>query len=416
MIFRREYKQLRAIEDRIRELIGWEAYREGKKIAFTPDGRTVELGAVQHRGDEQAWQGRPHDLIGFDEITHFLESQFRFLMGWLRTARLGARQRVIATGNPPLTDEGEWVIDYWGPWLNPDHPNPAKSGELRWYAVIDDRDVEVENGEPFQVGDEEIVPKSRTFIPARVEDNPVYMRSGYKATLQNLPEPMRSKLLKGDFLIRADDDEWRLIPYGDILECVRKDDKARMRREWKKMPFTLACDVGRYGRDKTAFVLAKGGWVTQFETYQKQSTMQTASRAMQMHDELKKKGVKIRSFRIDDTGVGGGVTDRLLEQDYDVVPMNFGASPFDDERFYDLRSEMWWNLREMIETGDCSLPKDKEMIRQLASPRYEITSGKKIKLESKEQMIKRGIKSPDKGDALAMVLYPEDWISKVGVL
>ena len=416
IIFRREYKQLRGIQDRIREVIGWDRYKEGKNIAYTVDGRTIELGAVQHEGDEQAFMGRPHDFIGFDEISHFMERQFRFLMGWLRTARVGARQRVVCTGNPPLTEEGEWVIDFWGPWLNPDHPKPAAPGELRWYAVIDNEDVAVESGDPIQAGDEVITPRSRTFIPAQVEDNPVYMRSGYKATLQNLPEPMRSKLLKGDFSALHEDDEWQLIPYHAILACVRKGEKPTgMRREWKKLPFTLSCDVARYGKDETVFALAKGNWVSSLESHSKQSTMKTVSQAMQIHDQLKEKGVRVRSFRVDDTGVGGGVTDRMLEEDYEVVPMNFGASPFDSERFYDLRSEMWWNVRELILAENCSLPNDKGLIRQLASPRYEVTSGRKIKLESKEHMMRRRIKSPDKGDAVVMVLYPEDWISRVGV-
>ncbi len=415
IIFRREYKQLRWIEDRLRQLLGFGAYKEGKKIATTQDGRTVELAAIQHEGDEEAFQGRPHDLLEFDEITHFTEKQFRFLMAWRRTTRVGIRQRVVCAGNPPLAAEGEWVIDFWGPWLDPAHDNPAEPGELRWFVVIEGKDVEVPSSDLFKVGEETLTPMSRTFIPARVEDNPILMQSGYKATLQNLPEPMRSKLLKGDFLIRADDDEWQLIPYEDIIACIRKDGENEIRREWKKMPFTLACDVARYGKDKTAFVLCKGGFVTRFEIYAKVSTMQTASRCMEMQDELTAKGVRIRSFRIDDTGVGGGVTDRLMEEDYDVVAMNFGAAPFDNERFYDLRSEMWWNLRELIMARECSLPDDREMIRQLASPRYQITSSRRIKLESKEQMMKRRVKSPDKGDALAMGLYPEDWISQVGV-
>jgi hypothetical protein len=55
------------------------------------------------------YQGRPHDLKAFDEITHFTEAQFRTLIGWLRTDNPNIRQRVVAAGNPPTTPEGEWV-------------------------------------------------------------------------------------------------------------------------------------------------------------------------------------------------------------------------------------------------------------------------------------------------------------------
>ena len=63
--------------------------------------------------------------VFFDEIGHFLESQFRFLIGWMRTSTPGERCRVVATGNPPTSAEGEWIIQYWGPWLDPQHPYPA---------------------------------------------------------------------------------------------------------------------------------------------------------------------------------------------------------------------------------------------------------------------------------------------------
>jgi hypothetical protein len=71
----------------------------------------------------------------FDEICHFTEGQFRTLIGWLRTDNPDIRQRVIAAGNPPTSAEGEWVKRFWGAWLDPQHPNPAKPGELRWYVT-----------------------------------------------------------------------------------------------------------------------------------------------------------------------------------------------------------------------------------------------------------------------------------------
>src|SRR5262249_44914675 len=155
--------------------------------------------------DEKKYQGRAHDLKASDEITHFHEAQFRYLTGWRRSADAKQRTRVIATGNPPTDTEGEWIICFWGPWLDKTYHRPAAPGELRWFTTVAGKDIEVPDDRPFVIVDKEIVydfdprkhqptdvirPLSRTFIPARIEDNPVYMASGYIATLQAMPEPL----------------------------------------------------------------------------------------------------------------------------------------------------------------------------------------------------------------------------------
>jgi hypothetical protein len=139
IIFRREYKQLSAIIRRARKI--YRAFaserRGGEEWAFR-DGRHLELGAVQHPGDEIGFVGRAHDFKGFDEICHFLFMQFAYLTGWLRSTTVGQRVRIVCTGNPPTTVEGEWVLDYWGPWLRSNHPHPAQPGELRYFVKYDD--------------------------------------------------------------------------------------------------------------------------------------------------------------------------------------------------------------------------------------------------------------------------------------
>jgi hypothetical protein len=181
IIFRRQSTQLLGIQNRLLDEIlhsrkNWNGQDD---ILRQPDGRQVEFGSCNIIGDEQKYQGRPHDLIGFDEITHFQESQFRFLIGWLRTTKEGQRCRVVCSGNPPTDAEGEWIIQFWGPWLDRNHPNPALHGELRWYAVVDGVDTSVEDGKPFVHNGELIQPQSRTFIPYHVEDNPFLMATGY---------------------------------------------------------------------------------------------------------------------------------------------------------------------------------------------------------------------------------------------
>src|SRR5262249_133159 len=151
-----------------------------------PGGRSLEFGAVSVQGDENKYKGRPHDLKAFDELTEFLESQYRFLIAWNRTTIKGQRCRVVATGNPPTTQAGTWVIWDWAAWVESHYPKKGLPGELRWFAAIDGRDTELPDGSAIEHAGERITPKSRTFIAARVDDNPYLMQTGYKERLQNL--------------------------------------------------------------------------------------------------------------------------------------------------------------------------------------------------------------------------------------
>ena len=252
VIFRREYAELKGIRERAQELYEDIGRFNGQlELWRITDGEhkgvRIEFGACQNLGDERKFQGRPHDLKAFDEITQFTEEQFRFLITWNRTSRIGQRSRVIATGNPPVNSEGRWVVDYWAPWLDPRHPNPAKEGELRYFITVPlgtisfvyadsgepvegfsrevlGHDIEVPDSRPIRIvedGEEPDVaePKSRTFIRARVEDNPRLMETGYRRTLQGLPEPLRSRMLRGDFGVGEEDNVWQVIPTDWVLQA-----------------------------------------------------------------------------------------------------------------------------------------------------------------------------------------------------
>src|SRR5262249_53147526 len=221
LILRREAVHLRAIEDRAREILGDRGrFNQAQGIwRDLPGSRQIEFGGCKDPGDEQAYRGRPHDLIVFDEADQFQERMIRFIAGWLRTTRRDQRCRLLLNFNPPSSAEGEWLLSYFAPWLSyldlefqPHHPQPAAPGELRWYAMVDGKEVERPDGAPFGHRGETIQPKSRTFIPARLMDNPHLLVTGYGATLQALPEPLRSQLLYGDFKIGRQDDAWQVIP------------------------------------------------------------------------------------------------------------------------------------------------------------------------------------------------------------
>lgn len=404
IIFRREFPQLRSIVDRMQSVLGDKGrFHKTSLIWSLQDGRMIELGAVQHSGDERKYQGRAHDLKAFDELAHFTEAQFRMLCGWLRSTDPSQRCRVLAAGNPPTEAEGEWVIRYFAPWLDVAHPNPAKPGELRWFTVLDNREVELENGAPFLHKGERISPKSRTFVPARVEDNPYYMASGYKATLQALPEPLRSKMLYGDFSAGREDNPYQIIP----TEWV---EKAMARAGSRAKPGVLSAigvDVARGGSDATVITLRYGYWFEKQHVYPGSATPNGDAVAQYV---ITARAGRVCPVQVDVIGVGASAYDCLRRYiGNDAVAMNASEASCARDRsgqlsFYNQRAEWWWRLREALdpEQGEgLVLPQDRELLADLVAPRFRLTV-RGILLESKEQIRQRIGRSPDKGDSFVL--------------
>jgi hypothetical protein len=106
---------------------------------------------------------------------------------------------------------------------------------------------------------------------------------------------------------------------------------------------------------------------------------------------------------IDVPGVGGGVVDRLAELELPVVPYNGGEAPIDKERFVNARAEAFWTLRERFEQSEIDIdPDDDKLAAQLASIKWDIDLRRRINIESKDDMRKRGQVSPDRADAMAI--------------
>lgn len=410
IIFRREFPQLRGIIDRFTEIRGGTAgFNSQTGVWRLGDGRTLELASVPHEKNAWRFQGRPHDLKGFDEICHFTETQFRTIIGWNRTAKKGQRTRVVCTGNPPMQPEEEWVIRFWAPWLDPDHPNPAAPGELRWFVVIDGKDVEVDGPAPILHKGDELRPLSRTFIPARVDDNEFLMETGYKTTLQNLPEPLRTAMLKGVFGLQREDSRWQLIPTAWVdLAMERWKDTDR-----PEVPVTaLGADIARGGKDKTVLAPRRGpNYFDQLIKVAGADTPDGPTAAALITQNRDPETV----VNLDLIGVGGSAFDCLQGQDgVTVVAMvGSGSSSVRDRTgqlgMVNKRAEWWWALREALDPDHgigLALPPDPELRADLAAPRWKLTP-RGVQVEAKEDVIKRLGRSPDCGDAVAYGLADE---------
>lgn len=399
IIFRRIYKSLTAIIERSRAVYGLTGhYVEGEwKL---PDDRVVWFDSLQHEADKEKHQGQPHDLYVFDELPEFTESQFRFVIGWNRTTVEGQRCRVVATGNPPTDSDGEWVIRYFAPWLDDSHPNPARPGELRWFTTQGGKDVEVaRNWRGVDEFGQGIVPKSRTFIPARLIDNPILLRTGYMATLQAMPEPLRSQMLFGDFKAGREDNAFQVVPSAWV--------EAAMKRWQPKPPGSqdaLGVDVARGGKDKTVIAPRHGHWFGPLKRHPGKSTPDSRVTATLVLLERLDDSVA----NIDVIGVGSGPYDALRDAIADkAVAMNGAEKSIAKDKsgklgFVNQRAEWWWKMREGLDPAsgqDLELPPDPELKADLCAPRWKPTP-RGIQIEEKAEIIKRIGRSPDAGDAV----------------
>jgi len=411
IIFRREYPTLKGIIDRLREVIDDSGTYNGQdKVFRLKDGRQVELGAVQYAHDVRKYRGNPHDLHVFDEATEFDESQVRFLMGWNRSTYPNQRCRVLLTFNPPVNTRGQWVVRFFAPWLDLTHPNPALPGELRWYATIDGVETERPDGEPCKHNGETIQPLSRTFFPAKLADNPALARTNYGATLQSLPEPLRSQLLFGDFQAGIEIDAWQTIPTTWLQAAVER---------WKARPapdVPMTCvgmDVAHGGKDKTAFAPRYGDWFGRITVYPGAETPDGRT-AASLAVKIQKDDAVIN---VDAIGYGASAAERLADQppegygvDARAINVGAGSTCRDKSGKYkmaNIRAECYWRLREALDPDNeptLCLPDDPELVADLTAPRYEITpSG--IRIEKKEDIKTRlNGRSPDRGDAVALAM------------
>lgn len=423
IIFRRQAVQLVGIEDRVATVLGSrKGYNSQDGVWRLPNDRVLELGSVKEAEDWMKYQGRPHSLKAFDEIPHFMESQFRALIGWLRTEDPNERCRVVCAGNPPTDSDGEWVIRYWAPWLDPQHPRPASDGELRWFVTDEQgRDLEVPGPERVKVGSEWMTPKSRTFIRSSVDDNLFLDQTGYKATLQSLPEPLRSQMLRGDFLAGRSDPVWQAIP----TDWIRASQARWQPRAEKGQMTALGFDPCRGGKDKACAARRHGTWFDEL-VQAGGSVVTDGPTAAAFVVPLLRDGAPVV---IDAIGIGGAALDFLRGLNLNVHPMvGSEGSPNADAtgklRFRNRRAEMYWRVREALDPTNprpIALPPDKELFEDLAAVRYKVVqmgaalAG--LQMRDKDEIREVLGRSPDRGDSVAMTFMdgiPEPLFSEGG--
>ena len=163
----------------------------------------------------------------------------------------------------------------------------------------------------------------------------------------------------------------------------------------------IAVDVARYGPDSSVILRRRGDHVEDIQSFHDMDTMRLASRvadAIRDHNPA--------YVLIDEIGVGSGVVDRLRQLGHPVYGVNVARKARNDKKFANLRAEGYARIRDRFVSRRIYIPDDRRLIAELSSLRYSYDSYDRLKIESKEEIRKRNLPSPDKADALMLAFLP----------
>jgi hypothetical protein len=463
LILRREFPRTRALIEKSREIFsgrdtphGKDSFNESTHLWRLKNGATIEFGAMQYEESKNKYQGREHQNKLWDEITEFSESQYRFANIWCRDGDPNVRCRVVVTGNPPTTVDGEWVIDYWGAFIDPDFDGDrAEEGSLVWYVRVkidgDERDLEIGRTSVEEVREhikngtlpkrptykyidpdtnEEIIleGQSRSFLSGSLQDNRAMIAKGYDKKLQALPEFERVRFAQGKFLrvtestdlqviptawIMAAMDRWiaymgtKSLDYGNALTIYRtKNQSPNMS--------AMGVDPSRGGDDETAIAIRFNDWIAPLHL--------TKGKYVEDGDAVRDIIQNLRignpQINIDVVGVGSSPYDSCKKMGWSVMPINGGGAAVDRNgrpitdrtgllRFKDMNAMLAWKLMESLDpqyNPTLMLPPDPKLKAELCSIRRASIDGGVVTIESKKEIKKRLGRSPDRADAVKYAL------------
>ena len=199
----------------------------------------------------------------------------------------------------------------------------------------------------------------------------------------------------GQFPEEADD---TLIPLRDVEAAVKR--RSDIPPDTKPV---MGVDVARFGNDKTVIIIRHGPKVIYIDELRKSDIVNTTGAVVTA--ALK---YKLKDIIVDEIGVGAGVLDNLkADRRFNAQGLNGSNSSSNNEKYLNLRAEVFDGLRQRFADGDISIPNDPELISQLASLTYKYNARGQLQLESKDQIRSVGRQSPDKADAIALAFTSE---------
>lgn len=324
-------------------------------------GQMVAIGQKPADSDEVAFQGlhARHVLAILDEAAGLPDPLWDAVAGVVTSET----SRQLAIGNPDARG-GRFEKCFepgsgWEPIHVPVTASPAFTGE--------------------DVSDDLLA-----VLPSRA-----WVEDARRAWGENSPQ-YQSRVL-GEFPTTDVD---ALVTWAQIKQAQQA---AQLAVPW---PVIIGCDVARFGGDSTVITVRTGWSVRVVDSYRGRATTETAGLLTRLSERLG--GVPVH---VDDTGVGGGVTDLLRQNGVPTVAVIAAGAADDPKLFANVRAEGYWRARQAMEVGLLSLdPEDAELARQFARCRYKLDSRGRILIESKDAMRARGEPSPDRADAVTLTL------------
>lgn len=248
------------------------------------------------------------------------------------------------------------------------------------------------------------------------ELDPVYVRFVMNKTDKTLAKLVNYDVMNGTGLITETIKEeietakkdptlfahiWLGEPLGQSDSAVmsRSDILDAMNREVDDDGAVIVgVDVARMGSDRTVLWKRKGFKTTDYKVYTHKRTTEVSD----LIEDFVNNNTETE-IRVDDTGVGGGVTDILIRRGYNIIPINFGGEPADKDRYTNVISEAWFYLKNIIK--EIELPEDRDLLMELSTREWKQDPRGRRKIESKDDYKKKGYKSPDLADACIICYY-----------
>jgi len=290
--------------------------------------------------------------FGIDQAEQITENQFLLFTGRLRLNLPDIRYKALLTANP---DPG-WLRSRFIEQILPDH----------------------------------------RYIPALPKDNPFLPADYEKKLRENLPPELVRRMLEGDWDIPGIN---YLFPYNLIRMAINRD----LPPSGVKV---AGVDVSRYGDDKTVFLVRQGNKVLDIVSWSHMDTTFSAGKVADLIREHK----PLITY-IDSIGLGAGVFDPLRAAGFKVSEVNVAEKASKPDQYMNKRAEYYHLLSKKFESGEMDIPDNAQLASDLAGIKYKY-SGTLLQIESKEVAKRKGMRSPDFGDALMLAFIPTGVLSK----
>jgi hypothetical protein len=210
----------------------------------------------------------------------------------------------------------------------------------------------------------------------------------------------------GEFPLSDDD---TVIPMHLIEAAMARD-----LVEDERAPAIWALDVARFGTDRSALAKRRGQVITEIKRWAGLDLMQLTG-AVVAEYQAQPHHLRPVEILVDSIGLGSGVVDRLRELKLPCRGVNVSESPSMKGTYQNLRAELWFATKAWLEQRGCKLPRDEDLMAELAGPRFKFSSSGRLQVESKDDMRRRGLRSPDLADAVCMTMAADAATAIYGV-